>query len=282
VVAVRLNDRWSLGGGLRYVSGDLTYTLREGGSFSSTTGNTMPFGVAVTADGSDDDLGFDLGLQYAAPTWGFGAVYRQGVSLSSVERGRIKLILNTDLPGLPDLPDLFGDLFGQATFRQEVEQPDEIAVGGWFAPSPKLRLELDVAHADSTRSRTTVRDLFNLGGPAAGDELPIVVRDGDETWSVRLGGELEAGARWLLSAGLAWEPTPTAENRASFATPWGDAVVYAIGASYRLPSVTIDAGYSYWDHEDTDQPFNVVGDQVTPITFETSEQILSVSARWSF
>lgn len=279
VAAVRLTDRWSLGGGLRYVSGDLTYRFGEAGRLGTSPDNTIPFEVSLTADGGDSDLGFDLGLQYTAPRWGWGAVYRQGVSLTSDDPGRLNVVSS----GFPALPDIVNDLFGNATIRQNVELPDEIITGGWFALRPKLRLELDLAYTDSSTSRILIRNRLNvINDPFNGEFVPLGIDTRDETWSVRLGAEGELGAHWLLSGGLAWEQSPTPNGDASFVSPWGDAMVYAVGASYRLPSVTFDAGYSYWDHDDLESRFILEGFPTTNGSFETSEQILSVSARWSF
>ncbi len=274
VVAFRLTDRWSLGGGLRYVTGDLKYGIHEIANGGPAADNTIPLEIALRADGSDSDIGFDLGLQYAAPRWGWGAVYRQGVSLTSDDTGR----LSFDVPGLPDLPIQLE----QPTFRQTIELPDQAVVGGWLAPRPALRLELDVAYAGSSTSRTLVRNQPNLLGPPSEELSPLALDDRDEAWSVRLGGEGDLGAHWQLSAGLAWEQSPTPNGDASFQAPWGDAIVYSVGTSYRLPSVTFDAGYSYWDHDDLDSRFVLDGAPVTNGTFGSSEQILSVSARWHF
>jgi len=279
VAAVRLTDRWSLGGGLRYVTGDLTFKTHDSVRAGASPGGFPAFEAGLEADGSADDVGFDLGLQYAAPRWGWGAVYRQGVTLTTDDPARV----NLEIPGVPNLPGL-GDLTSSAILRQRFELPDEIVVGGWFAPRPTFRLELDVAYADSSTNRTFIRNQPDLpDNPFSDEGAPLALDARDEAWSVRLGGEKELGARWMLSAGLAWEQSPTPSGRPSVLSPSGDAMVYAVGASYRLRSVTFDAGYSYWDY-DTLESRSIAEDGflVTTGAFESSEQTLSLSARWHF
>ena len=61
--------------------------------------------------------------------------------------------------------------------------------------------------------------------------------------------------------------------------PQGDALVFAFGASYNLPGLSFDIGYSYHQHSDRDaaldgQDFPVRG------TFSGRAQVFSLSARW--
>lgn len=140
VFAYDLGAGWSVGGGLRYVAGD----LEQDDNVVVTVpfqGQNLPVELERNASTKVDDLAWDLALHYAAPSWGLGAVYRSQVDLKGdgdVHHEPRDLIV-------PGLEAPVRQRFPEGDARLTFELPREIRGGIWYAPYPELRIELDTA-----------------------------------------------------------------------------------------------------------------------------------------
>jgi long-chain fatty acid transport protein len=276
-IAYQINDNWSVGGGLRYIYGD----LELGQNFRSTardpsTNSQFPFELEFLADETVDGLSFDAGVHYATTVWGFGAVYREGFA-ETVTSPYDKTV--RDIPS-PTQEQFIPALFDQIQVRQTAQLPTQLIGGVWLAPYPELRLELDVELALWDRTTDIVFRDDTTGTFPGQEQFEIRVRDWDDTVSVRLAAEGDLSERWTLGGGIAWEPSPTSDSVNGAVDPGfprGDALVYGLGASYVLPTVTFDVGYSFWDYDDRRS-----AGFAAPGTYSAREQVWSASARWSF
>ena len=279
VVAYSIDDNWSIGAGLRYVFGDAELGQNFQSSLGDGTGNPVPFELELTADESVDAFTWDLGIQYTTNVWGFGATYRDGFveTVDGPYEASVRDITR------PELSDQVLALFDDIRVTQGVELPSQVVTGIWIAPYPELRLELDVEMAFwNGQTDIVYRDDAPGGNPFPGrDELQIRRRAWDDTFAVRFGAEGDLAPHWKLSGGLAWEQSPVA-GQIEPGFPRGDALVYSVGASYELPSIAFDLGYSFWDYEDR----NVGGQELQNPgrrgTYSAREQVWSVSARRRF
>lgn len=280
VAAYRLNDAWSVGGGLRYQTGG---SLR---GFNSTVGvggsdGQPAFGeIFIDADADVDGYGFDLGTRYSSTLWGFGAVYRSGVELEG--DGEVVRAIR-DAPADPVAADRLRQILatsGSLPFDTTVDLPWELATGVWFAPYPELRFELDLVLAGWSDFEQTFRGRDSVIGAAPRRTLES---GWDDTLSVRLGVEGEVSELLTLSGGVALEPSPVPDDRVSPAFFRGDATVYAVGASFAYDTVTFDLGYSFHDHDDVGIERLTIPDFTDQSgTFSSDSQVWSLSARYSF
>ena len=67
--------------------------------------------------------------------------------------------------------------------------------------------------------------------------------------ALRLGAEWTISPLWAIGGGLAFEPSPVPDGTIEPGFPQGDATVFALGASYNLPALSFDAGYSYHQYD---------------------------------
>ncbi len=141
VLAWDLGEGWSLGGGLRYLYGDLS----QGENFRSTVpiqtspgGPVTPFQVEVEryAEAQVDAFAWDVAVHYADPVWGWGAVFRSNAELKGSGRAAYD-----PRPSGVDVDSFFPN----GGSSQAFEIPRELRGGFWFAPYPELRIELDAA-----------------------------------------------------------------------------------------------------------------------------------------
>ena len=266
VVAFRLSDRWSVGGGVRYLKGSLEQD--DSKVFLVITGPLHRQAVEEErmAKSDVDGLGWDLALHYATERWGWGGVLRSAVELEGSGDSRFRI---RDF----QLPPVDQALFvPSGSVSQKFELPAEFSTGIWFAPYPELRVELDAAWQRwSDVAASTVR--FGPGGLLVREESLSRFGDWDDTLSMRLGVEGDLTDQVSLFGGIAREESPVSGAAVSPGFPRGDAMVYAVGASYNFPQISFDLGYSLHDHDR-----NRAGSG----SYTARSTVWSASARWRF
>ncbi len=277
VLAYDLGEGWSLGGGVRYAFGNLD---QEDNNFVTVfTGPNVPVSVEVERNASTDvdDFGWDLALHYAAPSWGWGVVYRSPLRL----KGNGDVSYNPrDVPqGIPGLDAaLRARLDAGGSASQSFEIPREIRGGIWYAPYPELRIELDAGlmgwssleNTDVTYNPDVLRD-----GPTV--RTP---RDWQDTISLRLGLEGNITDNFLLFGGVGSEPSPVPGDTVEPGFPRADALVYAFGFTYNFPRISFDVGYSFHDHDNRGASGQELQNPTRTGTYEGSEQVWGFSVRW--
>ena len=272
VGAWAIDERWSLGLALRALDGDLGYGDAVIAEESSSSG-PVSFEVDRLAEASGDGFGFDLALHYAAPGWGFGAVWS---SAAEVEGNGDLTYRPRDLAGLPeDAQAAARARFRPGSTRIREVLPDRITVGAWWAPVERLQVEVDLETA--------------LWGSAAAPEArhePEVVGPGfqierraswQDAWAVRVGAELGLDRGWSFYGGLGFESSPIRDFEPG--APRGDTAIVALGGGYQLEKITFDVGWSY--HGFSDVKVQEAGPPAPRTTYSAHAQVWSVSARWS-
>ncbi|MEP7009920.1 MAG: outer membrane protein transport protein [Acidobacteriota bacterium] len=266
VVAFRLSDGWSVGGGVRYLKGSLEQD--DSKSFLVVTGPLHREVVEEQREGKSDvdGLGWDLALHYAGERWGWGGVVRSAVKLDGSGDARYR-ILDFQLPPAD-----------QALFRsggsvsQKFELPAEFSTGIWFAPYPELRFEVDAVWQKwSDVSASTVR--FGPGGLTLHDDSVSRFGNWDDTLSLRLGVEGDLNDQVSLFGGIAREESPVGGQAVSPGFPRGDGMVYAAGATYNFPQISFDLGYSIHQHD---------RNRAASGSYTARSSVWSASARWRF
>jgi long-chain fatty acid transport protein len=273
VLAYDLGEGWSVGGGIRYLVGD----LRQDDNVLVSVpfqGQNLVAELERDTEAEVDDLTWDLAIHYAAPSWGWGGVYRNNAEL----KGEGDVSYSPRDLIVPGLEAPIRQRFPDGRARQAFELPREIRGGIWYAPYPELRLELDSSwQAWSSLESTAVTYSPDPVGDGPTIETP---RDWDDTISLRLGVEGNVTDDFLLYGGVASEPSPVPDDTAEPGFPKGDALVYAFGFSYSFPTISFDVGYSYHQHDERDarrqelQRPNVTG------SYAGDEQVWGFSARW--
>lgn len=244
VIAYDLGDGWSVGGGLRYLYGSLAQgdsellRIPDGLSFAEVE-------VERDTDADVDAFSWDLAIHYAAPSWGWGAVYRSNAEL----KGSAGADYSARPTGNPSLDAQVQARLQGGRASQAFEIPREIRGGVWFAPYPELRIELDTAWQSwsSLENSAVTWSPDPLTGAVSRTDLTR--RDWEDTLALRLGIEGNITDPLLLYGGIAWEPSPVPGSTIEPGFPRGDALVYAAGISYSLPNISFDLGYSFHDHD---------------------------------
>jgi long-chain fatty acid transport protein len=279
VLAYDLGDGWSLGGGLRYAVGNLDQD--DNGLEQVTPAATNPQPVVVEIERNTsvdvDALAWDLAVHYAAPSWGWGAVYRSPERLKG--NGDVEYRPRDVPQGVPGLDAALQSRFSSGDARSSFELPREVRAGLWYAPYPELRLELDASFQSwSSLEATDITYSPNPFNPLTLTER--TQRNWKDTTSLRLGIEGNITDNFLLFGGVASEPSPVPDETAEPGFPRGDAMVYAAGFSYEFPQISFDVGYSFHDHDDRNAVQRIQGGFGENVTYGGSDQVWGFAVRW--
>jgi len=74
-------------------------------------------------------------------------------------------------------------------------------------------------------------------------------RDWKDTYNIRLGFEGDLTDALVAYGGVSREPSPVPANNLLPDFPRGDAMVYALGASYNFPQISFDVAFSFHEHD---------------------------------
>ena len=120
-------------------------------------------------------------------------------------------------------------------------------------------------------SASTVR--FGPGGLSPNDDSLSRFGDWDDTLSLRLGVEGDLNDQVSLFGGIAKEESPVGGRAVSPGFPRGDAMVYAVGATYNFPQISFDLGYSIHEHD---------RNRAASGSYTARSSVWAASARWRF
>ncbi len=278
VAAYDLGDGWSIGGGVRYVFGNLDEEDNVIIPIFLGAG-TPPVNIEVERNaGSDvDAFAWDLAVHYTAPVWGWGAVYRSPAELKG--NGDVNYQPRDVPPGIPGLDAAINARIVNGSSRQAFEIPRELRGGVWYAPYPELRLELDA----SWQSWSSLEATDVTYDPDVVINAPSTIRtqrDWEDTLSLRLGLEGNITDNFLLFGGVAFEPSPVPKETLEPGFPRGDAMVYGIGFTYNLPQLSFDVGYSRHEHDDQNLDDQEPLNPGRSGTYTAADSVWGFSVRW--
>jgi long-chain fatty acid transport protein len=280
VLAYDLGEGWSVGGGLRYAMGNLDQDDNARLLFTASPPGTIPQPVLVEVErdaSSDvDAFAWDLALHYAAPSWGWGAVYRSPERLKG--NGDVSYAARDVPAGIPGLDAAIRARLVNGSVRQSFELPREARAGVWYAPYPELRLEFDAAYQSwSSLEATDVTYDPNVFGDGPTVRTP---RDWKNTTSLRLGIEGDITDNFTLFGGIAQEPSPVPGSTLEPGFPRGDALVYGGGFSVNLPKISFDVGYSLHDHDNRGAAHQEALQPNRTGSYGAKDQVWGFAVRW--
>ncbi len=278
-LAFAINDHWSLGGGVRALTSTYEHANNQPGTLiiiSQDSRRIIPFEIGTTAETEPDAITFDFGIQRTADRWGWGVVYRHGADFDDEGTLQSRVVSTTD----PSENDRLLRFFDTVPINMTFDLPSEVRTGFWFSPMADLQLELDLSWQSWSDLEATDITLLDSGSVFRRDLIQF--RDWDDTLSVRLGAEWKVAPSWLLSGGLAHEPSPVPVETLDPAFPISDALVYAAGISYQRPSFAVDIGVSFhdFDGQTTRRLLPPTGPIVSAGVVSGEQRLAAITLRW--
>jgi long-chain fatty acid transport protein len=294
-IAYKINDQWSVGGGINYqkIEAELTQaidfaTLCTLGGASAACGAGAGFNTNNPNDGSarveadDDAWGFNVGGLWQFADTRVGTHYRSKMKYKL--KGDFDVSAPSNVPGAVLTSPTVGlvdsgvkaDVTLPATLALSVNQKlgSQWTIMGditrtFWSDLPELRIDFDSSQSDS-----------------------VVTLNLDDVNRYSVGATFAPGGAWTYRFGVALDqtPTPSATDRTP-RLPDEDRLWLALGASYKpSPTLSFDFAYVYIKIDDADidkqagtsnanENFlrgSLVG------TYEATVQILSAQANWKF
>lgn len=221
-VGYRISDQLAVGGGVR-----LVYT--DGTVKSSAPSGFPSFGLSRDLSGDSFDFGYNLAVHFEPNhRWALAATYRSKVDLT--------------LKGDAKLTDDSGVAY-DGSAKVTVPLPGALALAAAFQP-------IDSTTVEFVFERTYWSDYeeldFDYGGTIASPGGPPLTnahifafdtakpKDWDDVNTYRLGITHEFDDRLTLMAGFAIDESPAPEETIGFELPESDAMIYSIGARYKI------------------------------------------------
>jgi long-chain fatty acid transport protein len=275
VLAYDLGEGWSVGGGVRYLRGN--FDQEKNALIAVTSPPTVAVEVERNAGANVDAYAWDLSVHYAAPHWGWGAVYRSEANLKG--NGSVGY-RPRDVPAIPGIDALLNARFGPGSISESFKIPQELRGGIWYAPYPELRFEFDASYQTWSDLGTT--DItFN---PNAFGDGPTVhtAREWKDTTALRLGIEGDLTDHFSLYGGIASEPSAVPGGTLEPGFPRGDATVYGAGFTYNFPQISFDMAYSYFSYSNRGVNNQELLSPGRTGTYTAREQRWAGTVRWRF
>ena len=238
-IGYKINDRFSIGGGVRAV-----YTK---GRVESSDSAFPPVTLGRTLKGDSWDFGYNLALQFrATDDLDLAATYRSKVELD-VE-GYAKLFGSIP-PGNPGAGTPLPTYEGGAAVTVPI--PATLALAAAYTFREKTTVEFTYernywsAYKDLNFSYdTALNPVFTA---AFDDPTP---KNWDDTNTYRIGVTHQLNPKWTLMAGFAYDESPAPKETIGFELPDSDAKIYSIGARYKHSDALSLGGAFLYDRKD--------------------------------
>jgi long-chain fatty acid transport protein len=223
-VAFAVNDAWSVGFGVDYLSIDLHELSRDV--------NLGALGVSVAnVTGDGDAWGYNLGFQYKSQTFAVAGTYRSDFRPAvdgNIEFSGPGALLNSTATAQPHLPGQFFMGMAYTPARFDVELSAYYTQWNMFD-----ELAIDTGNPLTS---TTLRE------------------DWSPTWSYRLGAAYRLSAadaaRHEIRAGIMIEDSPVPEDTRRPSIPDADRTGFSVGYGFQGRKVGVDAYVMYLDFDD--------------------------------
>jgi long-chain fatty acid transport protein len=270
-IGYRLNDRWSVGGGVFALYGDLDQraAINNGITDPGTPDGQIKF--------QQDDwaVGGTLGVLYepqAGTRFGLNARSKAELELEDAVRVRG---LGSNLNTLLSLTGILG-----SEIDMEMTLPRAVTLSGYHALNDKLALMgnlgwenwSEFGQVGITLNSTTARSFEQD-------------RNFKDTWHVALGARYRYRPQWILSAGLAYDSSPVDDHDRTIDLPLDRQIRVGVGAEYeKHDDFVLGFGYVYLNAGDAeiDQSGGPLTGDIKGEFDRNAVHFFNVNARWRF
>ena len=236
-IAYKINDQWSIGGGLNLQYVDLTLTSAvDFGALLGASGSADGF-AKLTADNSDSlSYGWNAGLLFNLnETTRFSLAYRSAINHHA--EGEADFTVPASASAIVST-----GLFADSNIYSDVTLPASASLSAFHS----LTEDLDLM-ADITWTQWSVYDELRIkyDNPLQPDSA--TTQNYQDQWRVALGGRYQVNKALILRTGLAYDQrAASSEKYLSPRTPDTDRYWVALGMGYAFTDmIAMDLGYSH-------------------------------------
>ncbi|MBN1354882.1 outer membrane protein transport protein [bacterium] len=259
VAAWKVNDWFSIGGGVYYVKSEVEYAAAIDMSdvsayLSSVLGIPIDLNdgrMDLEGDNGSGDYGFNLGLHFKFNDLRLGAVYRSEVECEY--DGAADFTVTPTGYGNP-VDGIVAGLFPDTGGRTMIKFPASASIGVAYFFTPELSVEFDINWMGWSSFESLDIDFENPGLPDKHQ-----VKDWDDVFSFRLGTSYQFSEKLECYAGYYFDQSPIPDNTLDPILPGADRHSVQFGAGYTIGDLRIDAAYMYLKFDDRETDDNYLG-----------------------
>jgi long-chain fatty acid transport protein len=252
VIAYRLSDQVSLGGGLsaQYVDVNISKAIDFGTVCVGALGaaNCAPIGFlpqqkdgSVKVDGTDWGYGLNLGAMFTpSADMRFGITYRSKVS-HELSGGNASFTKPAGLPA----PLAAATTFTNTGVKASLDLPESMNLSGYAEIDPKWSVMGDIGWVRWSRFEE-LRIRFDKGAAATAAPDSVTPEKWRNTWRIAVAANYRYNDEWKMRGGLAYDQTPVKDEFRTPRVPDADRTWLAFGAQYKASKQgTWDVGYAH-------------------------------------
>lgn len=265
-IAYQINDSYSVGFGLAYVTGLVDFNRNLSTSLTDANGDRS--NVTIEAS-SVDAWGANLG---------FMAKVNDELSLGVSYRTKIDLEARNEQADFKNIPTSLQSTFPDTTFDADLVLPAELTLGLAYKLNDSTTLAFDL----NRTFWSAYEDLTVVFDNGAGTSVNS--RNYKDANTYRFGVQHQYNEQWILRGGIYFDESPVRDGYFAPETPRNDSIGYTAGASYKysenleldvslliLTFDEIDNSYDFYEEGGTTVPFAGTYDSsVTTIGFGLS------------
>lgn len=289
VIALQLNDYWSLGVGINYQAAEVTLESKVDSTFGINPQPNTDSHARIKGD--DEAITADLSLFYSPSLrTKFGLVWRQGANFDL--KGSAKFTNNAVCaPGLGyptgATPSPTTGTICAATLQSfggnvtaELSLPDTVTLSGSHQVNDYWWIHADIAWTEWSEIQQV--DIVNVQSGSTINQLDLRY---DDTMRYALGASYKPSKQWTWRMGIAQDEAPNTDSHyVTPRVPDQDRTWFTLGFNYEFnPRTSLDLGYAYLK---VDTPhienLNPTTGHYVKGKFKSNVNILGVQANWRF
>ncbi|MBE3653736.1 aromatic hydrocarbon degradation protein [Vibrio navarrensis] len=227
-LALRLNEKISVGGGVRYIVGE--------GSFGAKTPAVnilqQPQGKTIKyMEGDDTEWGWQLGS-----AWQVNKDHRIGFAYKS--EVKLKLTGHAEGFGFNKIPGDTRDFYMKGSMNLSLPATAELA--SFHQLDEKLAVHTSINWTDWSSFEKLQADLVD------GSSSTVKIENWEDNYRFALGATYQWDTKLALRTGVAYDTSAVSDKNRTITIPETDRTWLSIGASYLLTDdLTLDAGFTY-------------------------------------
>ena len=234
-ISYQFNDKFSMGFGPTYVSGQVEFNRNLSSSLTNADGDRS--NVTIKATGVDS-WGYNLGFQ-AKPN--------DQLTVGLSYRSKVDLEARNESADFSNIPTSMQALYTDTTFDADLVLPAELTLGMSYQINPQTTLAFDINRA----YWSDYNSLDIIFDNAAG--VSYNPRNYKDANIYRLGVQHQLDDEMTLRAGIYLDETPVPKNYVTPETARNDALGYTAGLTYQVSdNLELDASLLIVTHNEFD------------------------------
>lgn len=250
-IAFRINETYSVGFGLAYVSGLVDFNRNLSTSLTDANGDRS--NVTIDASGVDGWSG----------NWGLMAKVNDELTLGVNYRSEVTLEARNESADFENIPSSLQSTFPDTEFDADLILPAELTLGLSYEISDSTTLAFDINRTFWSAYEDLTVEFDNDAGTS------VNLRNYKDASIFRIGVQHQLNEQWILRGGIYFDESPVRDGYFAPETPRTDSIGYTAGASYQYSeNLQFDVSLLILTFDEIDNSYDFYEENGNTIPFE--------------